>query len=297
MARTQTAIELPTTIHHLDGVQEKNVDLIGKQISYGGSMHVFKCQICDTNYSKECDDDCDPKVFGYVKSSLKHAVMHCWKCLNKIESKCLGALWMNRKNTLFVTVKIPDGAIPCVDGYYTFETTKGLIKTYGSGLVGFLMNMKNRSEERIMFKNTKGELTRVSYGNYIGIPFEKNEKKDLLIVLEKEKEVKDDEYVSSSYEYEFITLMELIDSNPFLKEIFVCVKMIFHVNEFDFELKNVDTDFLDSLYEYIGRLDDLLYNKKIKQEITFLPYDLYEKITSLIGEIKIEKNVYELDEK
>ena len=73
--------------------------------------------------------------------------------------------------------------------------------------------------------------------------------------------------------------------------------MIFHVNEFDFELKNVDTDFLDSLYEYIGRLDGLLYNKKIKQEIKYLPYDLYEKITSLIGEIKIEKNVYELDEK
>ena len=147
MARTQTAIEyLPTTINHLDGVQEDKVDLIGKQISYGGPLHVYECQICNTNYRAQCEDDCDPKVFGYVKSSLKHSVMHCWNCLNKIESKCLGALWMNRKNTLFVTVKIPDDVIPCVDGYYTFETTKGLIKTCGSGLVGFLMNMKNSSK-------------------------------------------------------------------------------------------------------------------------------------------------------
>ena len=287
--------------NNINGIREDRIGLIGEQIAYRGPMAVFQCQICGTDYKLQCNDDCDPAVFGYVNATIRSVLLHCWKCLNKQESSCLKALWMNRSNTLFVTLEIPLDLVKRVDEYWLFETTKGKIKTSGRDLVRFLANMKKvngKEGERIMFKNSKGEACRVSFGNHIGIPFDKQDKKDLLLVLEKEKIRKDDdEYVSSYYEYEFITLLELIDLNPFLREIMAYVKLDFHVNEFGFELKNVDSVFTEAVYDYTQRLNEKLFNKALKTQIGMsLPYDLYEKIISHIGEVRIKKTVYEVDE-
>ena len=289
-----------TNTDNINGIREDKVGLIGGQIAYSGPLAVFQCQICGTDYKRQCNDDCDPAVFGYVNATIRSVLLHCWNCLNKHESSCLKALWMNRGNTLFVTLEIPRDLVQRVDEYWLFETTKGKIKTSGRDLVRFLANMKKANGEegeRIMFKNSKGEACRVSFGNYIGIPFDKQDKKDLILVLEKERERKDGEYVSSYYEYEFITLLELIDSNPFLKEILAYVKLDFHVNEFDFELKNVDSVFTEAVYDYTQRLNEKLFNKALKTQIGLsLPYDLYEKIMSYIGEVRIKRTVFEVDE-
>lgn len=288
-----------TNTNNINEIREDRIELIGEQIAYRGPLSVFRCQICGTDYKHQCNDDCDPAIFGYVNATTRSVLLHCWKCLNKHESSCLKALWMNRGNTLFVTLEIPLDLVQRVDEYWLFETTKGKIKTSGRDLVRFLANMKkvNGKEGEQLFKNNKGEACRVSFGNYIGIPFDKQDKKDLLLVLEKEKERKDGEYVSSYYEYEFITLLELIDLNPFLKEILAYVKLDFHVNEFVFELKNVDSVFTEAVYDYTQRLNEKLFNKALKIQIGMsLPYDLYEKIMSYIGEVRIKKVVFELDD-
>lgn len=287
-----------TNTNNISGIREDKVGLIGKQIAYIGGLPVFRCQICGTDYKSQCKDDCDPAVFGYVNATIRSVLLHCWECLNKHESSCLKALWMNRGNTLFVTLEIPRDLVQRIDEYWLFETTKGKIKTTGRDLVRFLVNMKKvNGKEGELFKNSKGEACRVSFGNHIGIQFDKQDKKDLLLVLEKEKEVKDGEYLTHEYEYEFITLMDLIDSNPFLKEILAYVKLDFHVNEFGFELKNVDSVFTEAVYDYTQRLNEKLFNKALKMQIGLsLPYDLYEKIMSYIGEVRIKRTVYEVDE-
>ena len=66
----------------------------------------------------------------------------------------------------------------------------------------------------------------------------------------------------------------------------------FYIDEFNFEFKNINQNFVENFIEYIKNLNNVLLHKSIKDFLKkILPEDLSEKIleTLYLGEIQIYK--------
>ena len=266
-------------------ISKEKLKIIENTKPYSGLLCVYECQICHKNYQNLCKKKCDPNIFGYIHINYKSGILHCWNCLNKNESLCMEHYWLYKSNRAYINVN-HTSIVDKEENNMIFWTQKGKIYTNGNDLETFITNLKYENSDNVKFKIKDGSLCTISHNNGIGIPFSKELNSFLLSTIIK---------TDSSMIYSWVSLKELLECNPFLIEILRRIRINIVISKFNFEIKNINNDFLNMLKEHIKILNEYLFHNIIYERLEILPNDILEKILKELGGVILDEKSFHIE--